>query len=104
MTNRALFHRNGVLVIKNESTGAYEQLVAKIAYIAEQSGDKQSEILIFNNRDLKIGLKTQIHNPENDKKYLVTNAKAYRLVKQNFGFYLQTQTGINCWFNAALES
>jgi hypothetical protein len=59
MSDKALFHRPGVLVIKNEK-GEYQSVVDKISEIDSEIEDKGSEIAIANNSDLKKGLKSQI--------------------------------------------
>ncbi len=75
MTDKALFHRNGILVIKNEQNGEYEPLDNMLSSIEEQIRDKQGEILTSNNKDLRRALQHQIDDLENEKKDLIKNAK-----------------------------
>jgi hypothetical protein len=75
MTDKALFHRNGKLVIKNEQTGEYELLDNMLSSIDEQIRDKNAEILISNNKDLRRALEHQIDELGNEKKDLIKNAK-----------------------------
>ncbi len=75
MTDKALFHRNGVLVIKNEQTGKYEKLDDMLSKIDEQIRDKQAEIFTSNNKDLRRALGHQIDDLEKEKKDLIKNAK-----------------------------
>jgi hypothetical protein len=75
MTDKALFHRNGVLVIKNENTGTYEPLDKKLEDIDENIRDKQSEISTSNNKTLRTALDHQINDLEKEKKELFKSAK-----------------------------
>ena len=59
MSDKALFHRPGKLVIKNEK-GEYQHVEDKIAEIDSEIEDKGCEIATTNNPDLKKGLKNQI--------------------------------------------
>ena len=74
MTDKALFHRNGVLVIKNEQNGEYEPLDDMLSNIDEQIRDKQSEIFTANSKDLRRALQHQISDLEKEKKDLIKNA------------------------------
>ena len=74
MTDKALFHRPGVLVIKNES-GEYEPLDEKITKIDSEIEEKESQIAIAKDNNLKQCLKSQIKDLEQQKKDLQKNAK-----------------------------
>jgi hypothetical protein len=74
MTDKALFHRQGILVTKNEA-GEYEPLEKKIAEIDSEIEDKESQIAIAKDNNLKQGLKSQIKDLEKQKDDLRKNAK-----------------------------
>ena len=67
MSDKALFHRPGKLVIKNEK-GEYQHVEDKIAEIDSEIEDKGCEIATTNNPDLKKGLKNQIKSLQDEKK------------------------------------
>jgi hypothetical protein len=58
MTDKALFHRSGKLVIKNEITGEYESIEDRINDVDEQIDEKEYEISKTNDKNLKQGLKS----------------------------------------------
>ena len=66
MSDKALFHRPGKLVIKNEN-GEYQSVSDKIAEIDSEIEDKESEIAMAKNPDLKKGLKSQIKSLQDEK-------------------------------------
>ena len=75
MTDKALFHRPGTLVIKNELTGEYESMEQKIKDIDEQIEDKENEISQTNNQDTKQALWSTIIELKQEKKDLVKDAR-----------------------------
>lgn len=75
MSDKALFHRNGKLVIKNEQTDGYEPLDDIVDKIQEQIDAKQLEILTSDNKDLRKSLGYQIKDLEKEKKELFMDAK-----------------------------
>ena len=75
MTDKALFHRSGTLVIKNELTGEYESMEQKIKDIDEQIEDKENEISQTNNQDTKQALWSTIIELKQEKKDLVKDAR-----------------------------
>jgi hypothetical protein len=74
MTEKALFHRHGPLVVKNEN-GEYESIEDKISKIDSEIQDKQCEIQSSKDRNLKQGLKSQITDLEKQRTELLNNAK-----------------------------
>lgn len=74
MSDKALFHRQGVLVVKNEN-GEYESIEDKIAEIASQIEDYESEISTSKKRDFKQARRKQIKQLENQKKDLLKDAR-----------------------------
>ena len=75
MTDKALFHRSGTLVIKNENTGEYESIESKINDIDEQIEDRLNEISQSYNKNEKQGLKSIIKELKNEKKDLLKDAR-----------------------------
>ncbi len=75
MTDKALFHRPGTLVIKNELTGEYESIEQKIKDIDEQIENKENEISQTNNQDTKQALRSTIIELKQKKKDLVKDAR-----------------------------
>ena len=75
MTDKALFHRPGTLVIKNELTGEYESMEQKIKDMDEQIEDKENEISQTNNQDTKQALRSTIIELKQEKKDLVKDAR-----------------------------
>jgi hypothetical protein len=73
MTDKALFHRQGTLVIKDEN-GEYQPIESKIRELDSEIEDKQSEMERANDSNLKKGLKSQIKILESDKKDLSKSA------------------------------
>jgi hypothetical protein len=74
MTDKALFHRHGTLVIKN-GVGEYESVDNKIAEIDSEIADKESEIATSNDKNFKQARRNQIKQLEQQKKDLFKNAK-----------------------------
>ena len=75
MTDKALFHRHGILVIRDEQTGEHEPLDTKISEIDSQIVDKELEIARTKDSMLREGLKAFIDSLEEDKKELKKQAK-----------------------------
>ena len=73
MTDKALFHRHGTLVIKDEN-GEYQPIESKIRELDSEIEDKQSEMETASDPNLKKGLKSQIKILENEKKDLSKSA------------------------------
>ncbi len=73
MTDKALFHKMGRLVVKNE-LGDYESIKENAAKIDSEIEDKQSEISTTQNSDLKHALKNQIKELEQQKDELSKSA------------------------------
>ena len=74
MTDKALFHRSGVLVVKNEN-GEYESLDEKVAEYDSQIQDKELEIARTNDDITKEGLEAYIKSLKKDKEELRKNVK-----------------------------
>ena len=74
MTDKALFHRPGTLVIKNE-LGEYESMEQKIKDIDKQIEDKENEISQTNNQDTKQALRSTIIELKQEEKDLVKDAR-----------------------------
>jgi hypothetical protein len=75
MTDKALFHRPGTLVIKNELTGEYESMEQRIKDIDEQIEYKENEISQTNNQDTKQALRSTIIELKQKKKDLAKDAR-----------------------------
>jgi hypothetical protein len=89
MTDKALFHRQGILVVKNEK-GEYESVEETIEKIDSDIQDKESKISITNNRDLKQGLRHQIVQLQKSKKDLMKNAKKLIDLQHKILIFLDT--------------
>ena len=74
MTEKALFHRSGVLVIKNE-VGEYQSIEDKLEQIDSEIEDKEYERAGTKDRNLKQGLQSQINDLKREKKELLKDAK-----------------------------
>jgi hypothetical protein len=74
MTDKALFHRQGVLVIKNE-IGEYESIDEKIGEIDSEIQDKENELENTKDRNLKQGLRSANEELEKQKRDLLKDAK-----------------------------
>lgn len=73
MSEKALFHRKGTLVIKNEQ-GEYISIEDKIKEFDEQIENKEFELSQTNNKDLRQSIKSFIKSLEEEKKDLQKNA------------------------------
>jgi len=74
MTDKALFHRTGKLVVKNE-VSEYESIEEKILKINSDVEDKQCEISTTKNPNLKQALQNQIKELQTHKKDLGKRAR-----------------------------
>jgi hypothetical protein len=75
MTEKALFHRSGILVIKNEN-GDYEPIEAKLAEIDDETEKREDELLqTDSNKNKKQALKNIVQQFQNNKKELLKEAK-----------------------------
>ena len=74
MTDKALFHRSGTLVIKNEN-GEYESIEDKVAYIDKEIEEKEHEITQSHDTNKKQALRSLITNLNQDKKNLVKDSR-----------------------------
>ncbi|MGI9009638.1 MAG: hypothetical protein ACR2F1_00420 [Nitrososphaeraceae archaeon] len=75
MTDKALFHRSGALVLKNEEDGEYVSIEDRINNFDEQIDEKEFEVSNTKDRSLKQGLKYEIKEIEREKKDLLKDAK-----------------------------
>lgn len=73
MTDKSLFHRRGVLVIKNDN-GEYQNIEDKIAEIDSDIEDKESESLGTNDRNLRQGINGQISDLQIKRRNLLKDA------------------------------
>ena len=73
MTDKALFHRQGTLVIKDEK-GEYQPIADKERELDSEIEDKQSEMETASDPNLKKGLKSRIKILESEKKDLSKSA------------------------------
>ena len=90
MTDKALFHRPGTLVIKNELTGEYESIEQKIKDIDEQIENKENEISQTNNQDTKQALRSTIIELKQKKKDLVKDARKLIDLSNKTNVFLDT--------------
>lgn len=74
MTDKALFHRSGVLVIKNEN-GEYEVIEDKLAKIDDEIEQKEHELSHTYEKNVKQGLLNLIIKFKEDKKNLLKDAR-----------------------------
>ena len=74
MTDKALFHRQGILVVKNEF-GEYVSITDKLEEFDLEIEDKQNEMANAKDKILKQGLGSAIKALERDKRDLLKNAK-----------------------------
>ena len=92
MTDKALFHRSGELVIKNDITGEYESIEKRINDLDEQIDEKEYEISRTNDRNLKQGLKSIIKDLEREKKDLIKDARKLIDLSNKIIIFLDTPT------------
>jgi hypothetical protein len=74
MSDKALFHRQGIQVIKNE-IGEFESLEEKIAKIDSEIQDKECDVVSNKNTNLKQAFHAAIKGLEEKKNQLFKNAK-----------------------------
>jgi hypothetical protein len=75
MSEKALFHRQGTLVVKND-VGEYEPIDDRLEQIDSEIEDKEYELKsIAHKNDQKALLKSQIKTLEDEKKDLLKDAK-----------------------------
>src|SRR5918999_3562466 len=75
MTDKALFHRTGELVVKSEYNGEYEPVEDKIAKIDSDIQDKECEIQITKDKNVKQGLRSMIMSWNKERKDLIKESK-----------------------------
>lgn len=75
MTDKALFHRQGRLVIKNTESGEYEDIEPQIAEIDSEIKSKKSELKKSKDESLKESRNRQIEELEQQKQDLYKDAK-----------------------------
>ena len=75
MTDKALFHRPGILVIKNDQNGEYDPIDDRIAKIDSDIEDKRNEMDNAKDKNLKQGLSNVIRALEKEKKDLLKETK-----------------------------
>ena len=75
MTTKAVFHRRGSYVIKNEQTGRYEPIDTMLEDIGFQIEEKQEEIERTKDKETKKGLRAYIKSLEKDKTELRARSK-----------------------------
>ena len=75
MTDKALFHGKGDLVVKSKDNGEYERLEKKIAKIDLDIQDKESEIEITKDKNVKQGLRSMILSWKKERKELIKESK-----------------------------
>lgn len=80
VTDKALFHRQGILVIKDEN-GEYQPIEDKVREIDSEIEDKQCEMAATIDSNLKKGLKSRIEILEDKKKDL--SKVAMKLIELN---------------------
>lgn len=74
MTDKALFHRQGALVIKND-VGEYESVDDKVAQIDSEIVDKEGEIATSKDSSFKQARRNEIKQLEKQKQELLKDAK-----------------------------
>jgi hypothetical protein len=78
MTEKALFHRPGTLVIKNEITGEYESIETRLTDIEEQIRERKREECSYKTADDKTkrqDIRDSIQILEEQKRELLSNSK-----------------------------
>jgi hypothetical protein len=73
MTDKALFHRQGVFVTKDEN-GEYQPIESEISEIDSEIEDTESELFNANDKTLKKGLKAKLKSLQDKKKDLSKSA------------------------------
>lgn len=75
LSEKALYHRHGTLVVKNPKTGKYESIEERLEELDSQIQNKESEALTTENRDLKRSLRNDIKDLMKQKRDLVKDAR-----------------------------
>jgi hypothetical protein len=75
MTDKALFHGKGDLVVKSKDNGEYETLEDKVAKIDSDIQDKESEIEITKDKNVKQGLRSMILSWRKEREELIKESK-----------------------------
>jgi hypothetical protein len=75
MTVKSIFHRRGLLVVKNQETGEYEPLEDKLSEIDHEISEKKQEMLRTQSSDTKNGLESFIGSLEHDKREVKARSK-----------------------------
>jgi hypothetical protein len=90
MTDKALFHRQGTLVIKN-SVGEYESVHDKVAEIDSEIAYKESEIAMSKDGNLKQARRNQVKQLEKQKHELFKDVKKLIDLSHKILVFLDTQ-------------
>jgi hypothetical protein len=90
MTDKALFHRQGTLVVKNDA-GEYEPIEDRLEQIGSEIEDKEYELKCNTHKnDQKALLKSQIKTLEDEKKDLLKDAKKLIELSHKILIFLDT--------------
>jgi hypothetical protein len=90
MTEKALFHRHGILVRKNEATGEYDSIESKLIDIEDEINEKQSQLSQTKDPTQKQELKNVIKEIEANKKFLLKDAKKLINLENKIIVFLDT--------------
>jgi len=75
LSEKALYHRHGILVVKDPVTGKYESIENRLKEIDSKIEDKESEIVTASNNTIKQSLKHEIKDLQQEKKDLAKDAR-----------------------------
>ena len=75
MTEKALFHRSGTLVMKNDVTGEYESIEPVLSDIQNDISEKESELSLTTDKGQKQEIKFNIKTLQEKKKELLKDSK-----------------------------
>ncbi len=75
MTEKALFHRKGELVVWNEETEQHESIEEKLSALNDAIFDKESELSLEKDKEVKQDLKSKIKELEKARRDLLKNSK-----------------------------
>lgn len=75
MTDKALFHRNGSFVIKNEESGKYEPIDEKLEDLGIDIEDIEEQLKTTQDKKPKKELRKEIRRLDRSKKDLTRNTK-----------------------------
>ena len=93
MTEKALFHRPGTLVIKNEITGEYESIETRLKDIEEQIRERKREECSYRTADDKVKrqeIRDSIQILEEQKRELLSNSKKLINISNKIIIFLDT--------------